>query len=167
MLADGLILSSQAQLAASLRADWDPLRLDVARRLLRILEARARARRTATLTWPAEADAAARAAVDGLAAAGATARPFGVLISGRDVFDVTAALADGGRRTRHGCEPDLRVRGRERGDRRTGAAAAAVKLTAPSTNDVHLHNELTASSKIHPVVFDWLANMPPIGGGRR
>jgi ATP phosphoribosyltransferase len=94
VLADGLILSSQAQLAASLHADWDPLRLDVARRLLRILEARARARRTATLTWPAEADAAARGAVDGLAAAGAKARPFGVLIAGRDVFDVTAALAE-------------------------------------------------------------------------
>jgi ATP phosphoribosyltransferase len=96
VLSDGLILSSQAQLAASLHADWDPLRLDVARRLLRILEARARARRTATLTWPAEADAAARATVDALAAAGAKARPFGVLIAGRDVFDVTAALAAAG-----------------------------------------------------------------------
>jgi hypothetical protein len=29
-----------------------------------------------------------------------------------------------------------------------------------------LHNELTAWSKIHPVVFEWLANMPPkaVGG---
>jgi len=96
VLSDGLILSSQAQLAASLRADWDPARLDVARRLLRILEARARARRTATLTWPAEADAAARGVVDGLATTGAKARPFGVLIAGRDVFDVTAALAAAG-----------------------------------------------------------------------
>ena len=96
VLADGLILSSQAQLAASLKADWDPLRLDVARRLLRILEARARARRTATLTWPAEGEAAARGAIEGLAAAGVTARPFGVLIAGRDVFDVTTALAQAG-----------------------------------------------------------------------
>src|SRR5271169_3307782 len=96
VLSDGLILSSQAQLAASLSADWDLPRLDATRRLLRILEARARARRTATLTWPAEADSAARAAVEGLAAAGGRARPFGLLIAGEDVFDVTAALADAG-----------------------------------------------------------------------
>ena len=96
VLADGLILSSQAQLAASLRADWDPLRLDAARRLLRILEARARARRTASLTGPAEADAAARGAVANLVAGGATARPFGLLVAGEDVFDATNALADAG-----------------------------------------------------------------------
>jgi hypothetical protein len=40
-----------------------------------------------------------------------------------------------------------------------------VKLTPPSTNAVHLRNELTWWSKIHPVVFDWLANMPPIAAG--
>jgi ATP phosphoribosyltransferase len=96
VLADGLILSSQAQLAASLGAAWDPTRLGSARRLLRIVEARARARRTATLTWPAEADTAARAAVAGLVAAGAKARPFGLLVAGDDVFDATAALADAG-----------------------------------------------------------------------
>jgi ATP phosphoribosyltransferase len=96
VLADGLILSSQAQLAASLGSEWDPARLGSARRLLRILEARARARRTATLIWPAEADTAARAAVAGLVAAGAKARPFGLLVAGDDVFDATAALADAG-----------------------------------------------------------------------
>jgi ATP phosphoribosyltransferase len=96
VLADGLILSSQAQLAAGLRAEWDPPRLDAARRLLRILEARARARRTATLTWPAEADTAARRAVETLAASGAKARPFGLLVAGEDVFDATAALAEAG-----------------------------------------------------------------------
>jgi ATP phosphoribosyltransferase len=96
VLADGLILASQAQLAASLRADWDPLRLDAARRLLRILEARARARRTAALTWPAEADETARAAVENLVAAGAAARPFGVLVAGSEVFEAAAALAAAG-----------------------------------------------------------------------
>jgi len=96
VLSDGLILSSQAQLAASLRAAWDPPRLDAARRLLRILEARARARRAATLTWPPEADETARRAVETVAAAGAKPRPFGVLVAGRDVFDVTAALAQAG-----------------------------------------------------------------------
>jgi ATP phosphoribosyltransferase len=93
ILADGLILASQAQLAASLRADWDPLRLDAARRLMRILEARARAHRTATLTWPAEGDEAARGAVEALIARGAKARPFGVLVAGADVFDAADALA--------------------------------------------------------------------------
>lgn len=96
VLADGLILSSQAQLAASLNAEWDPLRLDVARGLLRILEARARARRTATLTWPTEADAAARRAIETVTVSGAAARPFGVLVGGGDVFKVTAALAQAG-----------------------------------------------------------------------
>ena len=37
-----------------------------------------------------------------------------------------------------------------------------MKLTPPSTNGVHLTDQLTVRSKIHPVVFDWLANMPPI-----
>ena len=96
VLADGLILSSQAQLAAGLTADWDVLRLDAARRLMRIVEARARARRTATLTWPAEVDPAARATVEQLVAAGASVRPFGVLVAARDVFDATSALADAG-----------------------------------------------------------------------
>jgi ATP phosphoribosyltransferase len=96
ILTDGLILASQAQLAASLKADWDPPRLDAARRLMRILEARARAHRTATLTWPAEGDDAARRAVEGLISRGAKARPFGVLVAGADVFDAADALAAAG-----------------------------------------------------------------------
>jgi hypothetical protein len=40
-----------------------------------------------------------------------------------------------------------------------------VNLTAPSTISVHLTDELTARSKIHPVVFDWLSNMPRIAAG--
>ena len=96
VLSDGLILSSQAQLAASLAADWDPPRRGVAHRLLRILEARARARRTATLNWPQSADAAAEAVVAGLVAVGAKPRPFGVLVRSSDVFDATTALSDAG-----------------------------------------------------------------------
>lgn len=45
ILADGVILRSQAHLTASLRADWDEARLAVAERLLRIVEARAAARK--------------------------------------------------------------------------------------------------------------------------
>jgi ATP phosphoribosyltransferase len=93
LLADGLILSSQAQLAASLAGDWDSGRLDLARRLVRIVEARARGRRTATLSWPAEADVAARAAVADLAAAGASQRPFGLLVEAETLFAAADALA--------------------------------------------------------------------------
>jgi ATP phosphoribosyltransferase len=96
VLSDGLILSSQAQLAASLAAEWDAARLSAARRLTRILEARARARRTATLTWPAEADDAARDALRAWLGNGAKPRPFGVLVKSDDVFAAAAALAEGG-----------------------------------------------------------------------
>ena len=96
ILSDGLILSSQAQLAASLAADWDPARLATARRLARILEARARAKRTVTLTWPAEADADARTALADWLADGAKPRPFGVLVNSGDVFAAAGALAERG-----------------------------------------------------------------------
>jgi ATP phosphoribosyltransferase len=96
VLRDGLILSSQAQLAASLAADWDAERLDAARRLVRILEARARARGAATLTWPPEADKAARTALGPWLERGATPRPFGMLLGASDVFAAAAALAGEG-----------------------------------------------------------------------
>ena len=96
ILSDGLILSSQAQLAASLTAAWDEPRLVAARRLARIVEARARARRTATLAWPAEADAAAREALAAWLADGAKPRPFGVLVKSDEVFAASAALAERG-----------------------------------------------------------------------
>jgi ATP phosphoribosyltransferase len=94
VLADGLILSSQAQLAASLAADWGEGRLDIARRLARILEARARAKRSASLAWPAEMDAAAQAAV--ATVEGASGRPHGVLVDEAQLFDAAAKLADAG-----------------------------------------------------------------------
>jgi ATP phosphoribosyltransferase len=96
ILSDGLILSSQAQLAASLTAAWDAPRLAAAHRLARIVEARARARRTATLTWPSEADEPARAALAAWLADGAKPRPFGVLVKSGDVFAASAALAERG-----------------------------------------------------------------------
>jgi len=93
VLSDGLILSSQAQLAAGLAAGWDAARLNLARRLCRIVEARGRGLATATLTWPAEADEAARAAIAGLGAHGVHPRPFGVTVASRDVFAAAEALA--------------------------------------------------------------------------
>jgi ATP phosphoribosyltransferase len=96
VLEDGLILSSQAQLAASLPASWTPGRLDIVRKLGRIIEARARARRTAALTWPADQDEIARAAVAALVAAGAGPRQFGLLIGEERLFAAADALAAAG-----------------------------------------------------------------------
>lgn len=93
VLSDGVILKSQAQLAAGLLADWSGDGLAVARRLLSQLEARARARRTLTLVWPSEQDAAARAAVDGL---GGQARANGLLIPRGELGSVSAALEAAG-----------------------------------------------------------------------
>lgn len=96
VLSDGLILASQAQLAASLTAEWDEARLAAARQLARILEARARARRTATLTWPAEADKQARTALKAWLDDGAKPRQFGVLVKSDEVFAAAGALAECG-----------------------------------------------------------------------
>ena len=80
VLADGLILRSQAQLAASLRASWTAEQLAAAERLLRIVEARAAAKASATLIWPSRGDAAEAEAVEELMAAGASPRPHGLLV---------------------------------------------------------------------------------------
>ncbi|WP_269715318.1 ATP phosphoribosyltransferase [Caulobacter sp. NIBR2454] len=92
VLSDGVILKSQAQLAASLCATWTPDNLASARRLVIAVEARARAMALATLVWPAEQDAAARQATEGFAAKGATRRANGLLVDKRDLLDVCAAL---------------------------------------------------------------------------
>jgi ATP phosphoribosyltransferase len=93
VLEDGLILRSQMQLCASLVARWTPAQLASARRLMSIVEARARARRTALVSWPAEQDAAAEAAIQPFLAHGATRRAQGLLAEIDSLFEVTAALA--------------------------------------------------------------------------
>ncbi|HEY8573950.1 ATP phosphoribosyltransferase [Phenylobacterium sp.] len=96
VLADGVILKSQAQLAASLRAAWTPAQLAAAERLLRVVEARAAALTSATLIWPAAGDAAEAEVVDALVAAGASRRPNGLLVGADGVADAAAALAGAG-----------------------------------------------------------------------
>ena len=96
VLEDGVILKSQAHLAASPRADWDQASLAAARRLLSIVEARARGRSMASLIWPAAQDATARVAVAAFVEAGDAPRANGLLVRGSDLFAVTAALADAG-----------------------------------------------------------------------
>lgn len=96
VLADGVMLKSQAQLAASLRADWNAEALASAERLLRIVEARAAALRSATLAWPARGDADEDAVVSRLTAAGATRRPNGLLVDSAQIADASLALTAAG-----------------------------------------------------------------------
>jgi ATP phosphoribosyltransferase len=96
VLSDGLILKSQAQLAASLVAGWDAPRLAVAERLLRTIEARANALRSATLAWPATGDAREAEVVDALVAAGASRRPHGLLLDVGEAPEAAAALTAAG-----------------------------------------------------------------------
>jgi len=96
ILADGVILKSQAQLAASLSARWSAAQLAAVRRLLGVVEARARARGIATLVWPAEQDAKAQAVAVAFAKRGASRRANGMLVAERDLFDASQALAEAG-----------------------------------------------------------------------
>jgi ATP phosphoribosyltransferase len=96
VLADGVILKSQAQLAASLAAEWDEDRLADAERLLRVVEARANALRSTALGWPATGDAREAAVVDALVAAGASRRPNGLLLEAQEVGRAAAALTAAG-----------------------------------------------------------------------
>ena len=96
VLADGVILKSQAHLAASLGAGWDVAALEAAERLLRIVEARAAALRSATLIWPARGDPAEAKVVDALVAAGASRRPHGLLVGWDQASQAALSLTAAG-----------------------------------------------------------------------
>ena len=96
IIGDGIILKSQAQLAASLTASWTKPQLELLRRFLSIVEAKARARGLATVIWPAEHDKLAPSACVRFVAEGATARVNGLLVSSHQLFDLAAALAESG-----------------------------------------------------------------------
>jgi ATP phosphoribosyltransferase len=96
VLSDGLILKSQAQLTASLKAAWSADQLGAAERLLRAVEARASALTSATLVWPAGGNGAEARVVDRLTAAGATRRPNGLLIEAGRAGEAAAALTAAG-----------------------------------------------------------------------
>jgi len=95
-LADGLILQSQAQLAASLNAPWTAGGLAAVRRFVRAIEARARAQGLAALAWPTEQTKAAEAALKGFIDRGAARRAGGLLVGSGDVFAAAEALAQAG-----------------------------------------------------------------------
>ncbi len=96
ILSDGLILRSQAQLAASLTAVWTPVQLSAAERLLRAVEARAAALTRSTLIWPATGTDAEASVVEQLVAAGAAPRPHGLLIDTDRAADAATALTAAG-----------------------------------------------------------------------
>ena len=96
VLADGVMLRSQAHLAASLRIGWDGEALGQAERLLRVVEARAAALRSATLAWPPSGDAVEVAVVNSLVTAGASRRPNGLLVDSTQVADSSLALTAAG-----------------------------------------------------------------------
>jgi ATP phosphoribosyltransferase len=96
VLADGLILKSQAQLAASLGAKWTKAQAGSAERLLRTLEARTAALASATLTWPASGEAAEAKVVERLVAKGASRRPHGLLVQVSQAAEAALALTAAG-----------------------------------------------------------------------
>ena len=96
VVSDGVILKSQAQLAASLRAPWTSAQVDQLRRLVSVVEARARARETAALRWPPEQDEAAAKAVKPYLKRGASRRSDGLLVPTDALFEVAAALGSAG-----------------------------------------------------------------------
>jgi ATP phosphoribosyltransferase len=95
-LSDGVILRSEAQLAASLSAPWRAEHLAPLRSLVRVVEARGRGLSQAALRWAAEADAKAEKASAPFLSRGAARQAGGLLIPAKLLFEVTAALADAG-----------------------------------------------------------------------
>jgi ATP phosphoribosyltransferase len=96
ILADGLILRSQAQLAASLKARWSAAQLAAAERLLRIAEARAAALTRSLLAWPATGQAEESRAIEHLVAGGASRRPNGLMIERARAAEAAATLTAAG-----------------------------------------------------------------------
>jgi ATP phosphoribosyltransferase len=95
-LADGLILKSEAQLAAALHAPWTAGNVIPLRRLMAVVEARARGRALAALRWPGDDDAQAVAATEPFLAKGAARQSGGLLVPERLLFETAAALAAAG-----------------------------------------------------------------------
>ena len=97
ILSDGVILRSQAQLAAGLNADWTQEQVATVRRLLGVVEARARALRLSLLAWPVEFAAKAEAVTEPFVTAqGASRRANGLLAASETLFDIAGALSAAG-----------------------------------------------------------------------
>jgi ATP phosphoribosyltransferase len=93
ILSDGLILRSEAQLAAGLGAKWTSGQLASVRRLLGVVEARTRALGLSLLTWPVDQSKAAETVTEPFLARGASRRANGLLAKAEDMVDVASALS--------------------------------------------------------------------------
>jgi ATP phosphoribosyltransferase len=93
-LADGLILKSQARLAAAPHAPWDGKGLLLARRLLSVFEAAALGKAMARLAWPAHQDDEAHRALGALAGPALDAGT--TLIARAEVSKAAERLAEAG-----------------------------------------------------------------------
>ena len=96
IIADGVILKSEAQLAAGLKAPWSAGRVQTVRFLLRTVEARARAKGLASVQWPTNQDAAALTALEPFVRQGAVRRPQGMLSPMSSLFEAANTLAGAG-----------------------------------------------------------------------
>lgn len=96
ILKDGVILRSQAHLAAGLLIAWTADHLATLTRLMSVIEARSNGRELCALRWPGDQAAAAEIAVSHYLDRGATRRSDGVLVKRNDLFEVSAALARAG-----------------------------------------------------------------------
>ena len=93
IVADGVILKSEAQFAAGLKAAWTKDQVETVRFFLRTVEARARAKGLAALEWPA---AQAKAAEGAVKPFGASSGAEGLLTPMKSLFDAANALAEAG-----------------------------------------------------------------------
>ncbi len=96
ILSDGLILKSQAHLAAGLGARWDADHLRTCRRLLMIFDARERGKTLVSLTWPSGQDAEAQIALALAVGPACRARANGALIERSRLFQTASALTAAG-----------------------------------------------------------------------
>lgn len=96
VIADGVILRSEAQLAAALAPAWPEEALVEAKRLVTVVEARARARRSVALTWPEGGGDRAVAVSARLGELGAEQRGEGLILPTSALFETSELLADCG-----------------------------------------------------------------------
>jgi len=107
ILSDGLILKSQAQLTASLKAEWSAPQLAAAERLLRAVEARAAALTSTTLIWPPAGNESEAAVVERLVHRGAQRRPNGLMVESGRAAEAAAALTAAGLGPVTAAQPDF------------------------------------------------------------
>lgn len=93
VLDDGVILRSEAQLAAAFGADWSAAALSSLRRLMGAVEARGRARKLRLITWPADQAERAEAATERFIGPDASRRTNGLLADVGLRLEIAEALS--------------------------------------------------------------------------